>query len=129
LRLAAFVLATGCTGTIETAPPVIVSTAGTLQVDWTINGARDPSLCTQSAAAAIQVIVNDASGAFVGTFQQSCAAFATSITLNPGTYTAGAHLVDLAGVQRTTSVDINPFTIQGNDVIVTPIDFPPDSFY
>jgi hypothetical protein len=131
--LAFLALATGCTASVEpidnTPPPVIVVATGTLTVDWTINGTKDPNQCAQGAAAAIQISVTDSNGFSAGTFQQSCSVFATSITLNAGTYTAGATLIDAVGTPRTTTVNINPFTIQGNDDLNTPIDFPASAFF
>jgi hypothetical protein len=101
---------------------------GRAVIDWTIGGAKDPNSCAQSSVAAIQIAVSDASGAPAGTFQQSCNAFSTSITLSRGSYTAVATLIDPRGQARTTSVSINPFVIRGNDSLNIPIDFPPASF-
>jgi len=121
--------ALACTATVSPAPqPVVVSTTGTLTVDWSINGTKDPNQCSQGAAAAIQITVTDTNQQPVGTFEQSCSAFATSITLNAGQYAAQARLIDAVGTPRTTTVDINPFTILGNDELTTPIDFSASSF-
>jgi hypothetical protein len=130
--LAFAAVATGCTASVEptdTSPPVIVSAAGSLTVDWTINGTKDPNQCAQGAAAAIEVEITDSAGFSAGTYQQSCSAFATSITLNAGSYSAAARLLDSAGAPRTTTVAINPFTIRGDDDFVTPIDFSARSFF
>jgi hypothetical protein len=131
--LAFVALATGCTATVEPTgtapPPVLVESTGTLTVDWSINGTKDPNQCSQGAAAAIQISVTDSSGISAGTYQQSCSTFATSITLSAGSYTADAMLIDSAGAPRTTTVPMNPFTIRGNDVLDTPIDFPAASFF
>lgn len=123
--------AAACTGTVTAGPapePVVVSTTGSLTVDWTINGTKDPNQCSQGAAAAIEVTVTDTAQQPVGTFQQSCTAFATSITLNAGTYLAHARLIDAVGNPRTTTIDINPFTILGSDNFSAPIDFSASSF-
>lgn len=133
--LVAMALAAGCTADVSTSPappppppagPVVGD--GTLVLDWTINGTTDPNQCYQSSAAAIAVDVTDVSGAPAGTFQQACTTFATSITLAPGQYTANARLIDANGNPRTTAVPINPFTINGNDQLSIPIDFPSSSF-
>ncbi len=122
--------AAACTATVSPAPePVIVATTGTLTVDWTINGTKDPNQCNQGAAAAIQITVTDPNANPIGTFEQSCTAFATSITLNAGQYAAQARLIDAVGTPRTTTIDINPFTIVGNDDLTTPIDFSASSFF
>ena len=115
-------------GTTTSVGPAIPAD-GTLTVDWTINGGKDPNQCNQAQAVAIQITVTTTAGGFAGTFQQQCQTFATSITLAPGAYTAQAELLDPGGQPRTTSVPINPFTIRGNDELVIPIDFPASSFF
>jgi hypothetical protein len=72
--------------------------------------------------------VRDASGREVGVWRQQCNAFATTITLYPGEYTAVARLVDGAGNPRTTDVQVTQFSIHGNDVMDVPVDFPGSSF-
>jgi hypothetical protein len=59
---------------------------------------------------------------------QACEAFSTSIVLQPGTYAASAELT-AGGVARTTSVQIQPFTLFGNDELHIPIDFPANSLF
>jgi hypothetical protein len=102
---------------------------GTLVVDWTISGTTDDAKCTQNGADSIQVTVNDADGTDIGTFAQSCEAFAESIPLAPGDYSASAVLVDSNGKALTTAVPINTFRIYGADELDIPIDFPADSFF
>ena len=101
---------------------------GTLVVDWTINGSTDPNLCNQSSADTLQIIVVPDVGDPM-TFSQDCEAFATSIDLAPGHYSASALFVDSNKKARTTTVDIDPFTIRGDDELHTPIDFPSSSFF
>jgi hypothetical protein len=125
--------ATGCTATVTPndptpAPVVVTNTTGSLTVDWTINGTKDPNQCSQGAASAIEIRVTDSTGASAGVFQQSCTAFATSVTLGAGSYTAEARLLDANGAARTTAVLINAFTLRGDDDLDTPIDFGADSF-
>lgn len=132
LALAALASTAACTATVTPTPapePVIVSTTGTLTVDWTINGTKDPNQCSHGAAAAIQITVTDPNLNPVRTFEQSCNAFATSITLNAGQYAAQARLIDAVGTPRTTTLNINPFTIFGDDDFTTPIDFSASSFF
>jgi hypothetical protein len=116
--------------TVEERPPVAVgSLVGQLTVDWSINGTRDPNQCSQGAAAAIEITVTNSAGLPAGRYQQSCNTFSTSITLDAGTYSAAAYLVDAAGTPRTTTIQINPFTLRGNDNLQTPIEFSADSFF
>jgi hypothetical protein len=107
---------------------VVVADAGTLVVDWTVDGVKDPAECDQGHASTIDITVQTADGADVGEFQADCGEFSTSIDLDPGSYIATAVLIDASGHDATTPVDLNPFRIRGNDVLTTPIDFPAGSF-
>jgi hypothetical protein len=110
-------------------PPIPVARAfGTLTVDWTINGSKDPDQCNQSFATTLDAMVHTTSGKFVGEFQEACRSFATSIDLPRGSYTADAVLIDANGFDRTTAVRIDTFAIRGNDNLSVPIDFPARSF-
>jgi hypothetical protein len=102
---------------------------GTLVVDWTIDGFADPDICDQSDAAFFTISVFTTRGALVGDFTDDCAAFATSIDLTAGRYYADALLEDPVGNPRTTVVNIEPFTIFGDDTLSIPVDFPASSFY
>ncbi len=97
-------------------------------LDWTINGSTDSNQCNQASATRLEIIVDPGVGQ-PSTFSQDCDAFATSITLAPGRYSASAVLVDASGSARTTQIDIDPFTIRGDDELHTPIDFPASSFF
>lgn len=109
----------------EPGPGPVSDGDGALVVDWTISGTKDPAQCQQGSASTIDVIVDGPGG---GEFRQSCDAFATTITLPPGTYTANAVLLDPDGNERTTEVPIDAFTIEGGDQWTAAIDFPADSF-
>ena len=127
LSSCALLLAAAC-GPPRERDYVVVDSSGTLVVDWTVDGVKDVSQCDQGGAAVVDVTVQTAGGADAGEFQADCGAFSTSIDLPSGSYLATAVLVDGAGRQRTTPVDLNPFRIRGDDVLTTPIDFPADSF-
>jgi hypothetical protein len=107
--------------------PVVVD-SGSLVLDWTIDGTKDPDQCDQGAASTIDVSVTTANGSPAGEFQQSCAAFATTIDLPRGSYTADAVLLDSSGEDRTTAVHIRPFDVLGGDELSIPIDFSAGSF-
>jgi hypothetical protein len=130
LLLAAPFLASTVACTTEPGPDrgVVVVPTGTLIVDWTVDGTKDPAECRATGADAIDITVQTTSGAQVGEFQEACDSFATSIDLAADDYTADAVLIDAGGADRTTSVPINPFTIVGDDELTVPIDFPADSF-
>ena len=103
------------------------SSDGTLVVDWTIHGSKDPALCDVADASSIDIVVDRGDWSFEAT--QGCRAFATSIDLAPGRYSGIAVLLDPSGADRTTEVDLGAFTIYGNDVLTIPVDFPASSFY
>jgi hypothetical protein len=120
-------LAAACSTTVSSSEPPPPA-QGTVVLDWTIGGVKDPDACAQSAVATVQTSVTDASGASVGTFQQACPAFSTNITLFPGMYNADVVMLDSAGNPRTTTLPVNTFSIHGADTLSIPIDFPPSSF-
>jgi hypothetical protein len=107
--------------------PVLVD-SGSLILDWTIDGTKDPDQCDQADASTLDVIVSRSNGAPAGEFQQSCRAFANSVELAPGSYSADAVLLDSTGEARTTSVHVHAFEILGNDELSIPIDFSAGSF-
>lgn len=106
---------------------VVNDAQGTLVVDWTIDGTKEPAECQQGAATTLDVTVGS-SNDYSHEYQADCAAFSTSIDLPAGSYTATAVLVDDAGNDRTTPIDINPFRIHDSEVFTAPIDFPAGSF-
>ena len=115
--------------TADAGPPPVVVDSGTLVLDWSIDGSKDPNQCDQSGSRTLDVTVTRADGANAGEFQQSCRSFATSIDLAPGTYTADAVLLDSSGADRTTAVHVHTFDILGGDELSVPIDFSAGSFY
>lgn len=120
----------------DTDPPrrrvVLVETAqpfGTLTVRWSIAGTRDASQCARLNAPTIEIrILDPAATRELSAWQQSCEFFATTITLERGTYSARALLLDPTLRPRTTEVPIAPFSILGNDVVEVAVEFPSDSF-
>ena len=90
--------------------PAYARYPGVAVFDWTLDLSKNPASCSQSAAVAIEITIYASSGAALGSYQQDCASFSTSITLDPGTYTASALLIDAANQARTTTLNIDPFT-------------------
>ena len=126
----AFALA-ACSGsaTVDTGTAVApTEPPSTLVVQWSLDEGADPNQCIATSSAAIEITVLDPNGQEVGTFQQDCRAFSTSITLPAGPYSATAMLLDGGNQPRTTAVDIAPFTLNGNDQLVVTVDFPASSF-
>lgn len=108
---------------------VVVHDSGSLVVDWTIDGSKSVDECDLSGASTLDVTITASNGEPAGEYQQACSAFATTIGLSPGRYSAAAVLLDSAGRDRTTPVQIRPFEIVGNDQLSIPIEFPASSFY
>lgn len=130
--LALAVVATGCTSPAGNDVVVVQPNeplAGTLTVDWTLEGSTDPSACALSGTDVIEVSVQDPAGNELAAYQQACASFATSITLGAGDYRATAVLLDQNNVPRTTRIAVAPFPLRGNDELHVPVDFPADSFF
>lgn len=119
-------LAVGCSSNAQ--PAVVVAGDGTLTLDWTINGTKDPDQCTQGAATTLDVTVDTIDGVPAGEFQQACDAFATTIHLAPGSYTGSAVLLAANGRDRTTTIQLDAFTIRSDEDLNVPIDFPARSF-
>lgn len=123
------VAALAATGCIVEQAPVPMSSLGTVELQWTINGRVDANLCSQSSAATLAVDVFDSRGYAVGSYDASCGAFATSIDLYDGSYSADARLLDAGGRARSTTVSVAPFWVRAGSTLVVPIDFPASSFY
>jgi hypothetical protein len=106
----------------------VVAGAGTLVVDWTVSGTKDPAECDASGAQDADVTVSSGN-VVIGEFASDCRNFSEAISLGPGTYDAQAVLLDSAGADRTTSIAIGPVQIFGGDQVVVPINFPASSFF
>lgn len=102
--------------------------SGSLVLDWSIDGSKNPDQCDQSDSTTIDITIVDQSGAEFGEYEQSCAAFATTVDLPPGHYRASAVLTS-GGHDRTTAVQTGGFDIYGDDELSIPVDFPASSFY
>ena len=123
-------IASGCGGSSHGAEPepLDTTTTGALTVDWKVKGAANPSACVSAGAAVIEITVVTDANETLGTFEQLCSAFATSIVLTAGNYTASARLLDSARTALTTSMPIDEFTMHVKSELTVPIDFPPSAF-
>src|SRR5262249_10109996 len=101
--------------TVETAAPrphpAPVSGDGSVTIDWTIDGTKDPDRCSQSSSSSIDVTVQTEAGDVLGEYQEACEAFSTRIDLPEGRYSADAVLLDASGADRTTAIAVEPFHI------------------
>ena len=130
LGLALCALLPGCiVAADDSGPPPAAASSGSLVLDWSIDGSKNPDQCDQSDSSMLDITVTTTSGAPAGEFQQSCRAFATTVDLPAGTYNAEAVLMDGSGHDRTTAVETGTFSILGHDELSVPVDFPASSFY
>ena len=101
---------------------------GTVTFDWTVKGVHDPLECDAENVATFDVIILTDFGSEVGEFTEHCDLFDTTISLQPGRYTANAVLLDPRGRELTTQIPVVPFTILAYTDLAIPLDFPPSSF-
>jgi hypothetical protein len=113
----------------EPAPLSRDSFPGALVVDWTLDGVADADECAHGDATWLVASVFTRSGRRIGDFHDDCAAFSTSIELDPGAYYAEAVLEDANGNARTTPVSLGEFRLLGKDTLAVSVDFPARSFY
>jgi hypothetical protein len=102
---------------------------GQLTLRWTVDEVADPNACIMGQAAAIDIVLSTTDEQPAGEYQAACSDFSTNVsTLQPGGYVGAVHLIDGAGRARTTTLQINPFTILSGSRLVIDIDFPASSF-
>lgn len=113
-------------GGVYNTPP---SNAATASVRWSINSAFDPTSCTRFAAPTLDMRFLDQATGAVSEQTAACGSFTATIALRPGSYTANATLLDASGRARTTTVNLNPFTVSTGQNVTLEADFPSSSFY
>lgn len=118
--------ALGCTASVSAPPP---PPQGSAIMRWSVDETTDPNACDAHGASTFHVSLYNGVGGFAGEWVQDCTTFATTIYgLDPDDYTGHAELTDSAGRARTTSVNLQPFTVVGDSSTTVSIDFPADSF-
>jgi len=100
---------------------------GTLVVDWTVDGTKDPGSCRDFGADALSIVLRTRSGSFIDELQPLCERFSTAIDLSPGSYRVDVVLLDPAGGEITTTVHANAL-IYDYETTFSAFDFPLDSF-
>jgi hypothetical protein len=106
--------------------------AGSLEVDWSIEGSKDATFCTSHGVAYARIDVLSA-GTKVNTDadSQTCSAFATSFTsaFPAGSYTVDVTLVDASGTALTTTASTTTTIAADGTVDIVAVDFPTSSFF
>ena len=124
------IVAGACATTVQAPPPPVSAPAGSVTMDWTIDGAKDPQLCGMSSATTFNVVLVDSTGTPAGQWVQGCAAFAATIEgLSPGAYTGTANLVAPNGAGLTTAVQIPRIDVLNGGSSVIAVEFPRSSFF
>jgi hypothetical protein len=110
-------------------PPPPPPTVGQLTLRWTVDEVADGNVCIMGQAAAIDIALSTTDGQPAGQFQADCTAFSANMsTLQPGEYVGAVRLIGSNGQARTTTLQVNPFTIVSGSQLVIDVDFPADSF-
>jgi hypothetical protein len=110
-------------------PPPPPPSVGQLTLRWTVDETVDGNVCIMGQAAAIDIVLTTTDEQPAGEYQAGCSDFSTNVSaLPPGGYFGAAHLIDGAGRARTTTLQINPFSIVSGTRLVIDIDFPASSF-
>jgi hypothetical protein len=99
---------------------------GTLQLDWSVNGGRSPSVCRSYQSDSIEIALRGDVREYIA---RDCNVFATSLDLFEGGYFGSARLLDINGFPTTTSVDLGSVASYPRETTVVSLDFPADSFF
>jgi hypothetical protein len=100
---------------------------GTLVVDWTVDGTKDPRACRDFGADAVSIVLRTRGGSFIDELQPLCERFSTAVDLSPGSYRVDVVLLDPAGVEITTTVYASAL-VYDYETTFSAFDFPFDSF-
>jgi hypothetical protein len=110
-------------------PPPPPPSVGQLTLRWTVDEVADGNVCIMGQAAAIDIVLSMTDGRPAGEYQANCSDFSTNMsTLQLGGYVGTARLIGSSGQARTTTLQIDPFTIVSGSPLVIDIDFPASSF-
>lgn len=104
-------------------PPI-----GTLTVEWTIDGRRDPIDCADFGVDRLELVVSNARGNLVEEVEPWCESFFVTVDLFEGRYFADATLVDSFDRSATLTVPIDAIDIIAGTDLVVQVDFPLGSF-
>jgi hypothetical protein len=101
---------------------------GSMTVDWTVAGTKDPIACEDFAADTLELVIFDALGEIART-DSACDDFAVVVDLPEGEYDIDATMLDSDFFPISTTVSVDRLTVlEGLDLPVE-IDFPADSFF
>lgn len=96
---------------------------GLLVASWSIEGTKDPALCARYAADRMRIVVSDTRGVVAATQLAPCSAFAQTIPLETGVYSANATFVT-SGIPVSDTIELPGFSVLPNQTALRVIDFP-----
>jgi hypothetical protein len=103
------------------------SAVGTLTLQWTISGRRDPSDCGGFGVERLQLSVKS-SASDEDQSESPCDAFQLSVDLAPGAYAGNVILVDRFDRPATLSVPLEQLDVIAGREVIKSIDFPVAAF-
>lgn len=101
---------------------------GSLTVEWTIDGRRDPLDCADLGVDRLELVISDGQGDVVDEIEPLCETFSTTIDLFEGRYFGGATLVDTRDRSATLTEALDAMDILAGTDLVVSVDFPIGSF-
>ena len=101
---------------------------GTLTVEWTIDGRRDPIDCADFGVDRLELVISDARGNLVEEIEPWCESFFVAVDLFEGRYFADATLVDSVDRAATLTLPIDAIDVIAGTDLVVGVDFPLGSF-
>lgn len=101
---------------------------GTLTVEWTIDGLRDPADCAAFDVDRLELVLFTRSGRIVEEIEPLCESFGVSVDLVEGRYFGDVTLVDGFDEPATFTQPIDDIVIIEATDLAVHIDFPIGSF-
>ena len=130
MQLSPFIVAADVASTNATPSDDAPSAVGTLTVQWTISGRRDPMDCGGLGVERFDLTVRSASAAPSDAEQAEapCDTFQISLDLAPGSYAGDALLVDRLDRPVTLSVPLEQVAVVAGHEVVKSVDFAVGAF-
>lgn len=101
---------------------------GTLTVNWSIDGLRDPFDCEDFGVDRLELVIFDLAGDEVDELEPFCESFGISVDLPEGSYFADVTLVDSFDRAATLTETLDALDIIAGTDLTVGVDFPVDSF-
>jgi hypothetical protein len=101
---------------------------GTLTVNWSIDGLRDPRDCADFGVDRLELVIYDRFGDVVDELEPFCEDFGISVDLEEGSYSADVTMVDSFDRSATLTETLEAIDIIADTDLTLGVDFPVDSF-